>query len=150
MMNSFLELIVDNSNVLDELLVIDNNRMGSNFDKERFLNTISITDKKYEFSNGDNLLIIYDGNPYTTYSILNSLDNVNNIILFPNYSYLGINTYLVNNYNNINDKCRLITDKNYNKFIHTNDIFDYVYVVGDSNMYELVKKDFPNTILIQA
>ena len=149
-MNSFLELVVDNSSVLDELLVIDNNRMGTNFDKEKFLNTISITDKKYQFSSSDNLLIIYDGNPYTTYSILNSLDNATNIILFPNYSYLGINTYLVKNYNNINDRCRLITDKNYNKFIHTKDIFDYIYVVGDNNMYELVKKDFPSVILIHT
>lgn len=149
MYSDFLESIIENKAILDDLFIIDNNRMGSNFTCGEFLKSLAQNIKSYSLDANNNILIIYDGDPSITYSILNSINNCANVFLFPNYSYLGVNTYLVKNYCKFNNNCRLITDKNYNKFIHTEELFDTIYVIGDQEMYQLVKDDFPNSKLIE-
>ena len=149
MYSNFLESVIENRNILDKLFIIDNNKMESKFTSDEFLISLTKNTKSYFIGNKNNILIIYDGNPFITYSILNSLDNCTNVLLFPNYSYLGVNTYLVKNYCKFNDNCRLIVDKNYNKFIHTKELFDEIYVIGDHEMYQLIEEDFPNLKLIE-
>lgn len=142
-----LERIIDNKEILEELLVIDNERMGTNITVNVLLQKLLFASKKYNIENQNSILIIYDGNPCITYQLLNSFTSVNNIILYPNYSYLGINSLLVNLYDN--NKCFLSKDRNYNKYLNSQMIFEQVYVVGNIEMYELIKRDFTNAIFIE-
>ena len=150
MNNNLLEKIIDNKELLDSLILIDNERMVTYLSKDIVVESLVNNHNKYEqLVNKNNILVIYDGSFNITYSILNSITGTNNVILFPNYSYLGINSFLVKNYNIINPNCTLIKDKNYNKYIHTNEVFDSIYVIGDFNMFLNIKNDFNNIIWIK-
>lgn len=149
MNNLLLENIIKNKELLDQLTIIDNQKMGVNITKDIVISSFITNNKTYEeLNNKNNILIIYDGNFETTYSILNSITKNNNVVLFPNYSYFGVNTFLIKIYNSIYSNCFLAKDKNYNKYLHTSNIFDSIYVISDKNTFLNIKKDFNGALWI--
>ena len=139
--------INENKAILEELIFIDNNIMKDNI---TYLDIVNFSENDQviyqELQNKDNILILYDGEITKTIRILKSLNNCSRVLLHPNYSYLGINSFLVK----ISGRdIYLIEEKNTNKYIPFKDKFNEVYVVGVKEEYEEYKREFPNSLLIE-
>ena len=151
----FLNILFDRKDLVEKALEVDERVMKDNFTCSNFysiLEKISVLGiKSYlELKDEENALIIYDGNPIETIKILSSLNKNGNFILFPNCSYLGINSLICKAYNmTYGDNIYLDTSLNYNRYIVTNSIFSSIYVVSEKQEFIEIKNDFNEAKFIE-
>lgn len=119
---------MDNIDIVNKLLVIDNTIMRSNLTIDDVFRKVPFTDISF-----DNSLLIYNGDINITKKLINS--NISNCILYPNYSFLGINKYLVKDSNDL-----VLSDQKNDYYYqdHQNE-FDNIVVFNDILLYECLK-----------
>lgn len=144
----FLDILFDRKDLVEKALEVDEKVMKENLTSDDFYSDIEklllLEPNTYkELKNQNNTLIIYDGKPIQTIRILSSLNPEGNFILFPNHSYLGINSLICKAYNmKYNDKIKLDNSLNYNRYIAAKDIFTNIYVISEKEEYLEIKNDF--------
>ena len=144
----FLDILFDRKDLVEKALEVDEKVMKENLTSNDFYSDIEklllLEPNTYkELKNQNNTLIIYDGKPIQTIRILSSLNPEGNFILFPNHSYLGINSLICKAYNmKHNDKIKLDNSLNYNRYIAAKDIFTNIYVISEKEEYLEIKNDF--------
>lgn len=132
------KLIENNLEIVKELLKIDNHIMKSNLKVEDLL-LHSLDKTSYSFTAS---LIFYDGDPITTIKLANS--DIQNSILYPNHSYLGINQFLISN-----SVLNLSLLKNDFKYEYAQDVFDHIIVINAKEAFEEIKKHYSKAIYIE-
>ena len=144
----FLDILFDRKDLVEKALEVDEKIMKENLTSDDFYSDIEklllLEPNTYkELKNQNNTLIIYDGKPIQTIRILSSLNPEGNFILFPNHSYLGINSLICKAYNmKYDDKVKLDNSLNYNRYIAAKDIFTNIYVISEKEEYLEIKNDF--------
>lgn len=144
----FLNILFDKKDLVERALEVDERVMKDNFTSSDFFSTlekISVlgVSPYMELKNEKNTLIIYDGNPFETIRILLSINKDGNFILFPNHSYLGINSLICKAYNMTDSNTvYLDTAQNYNRYLATKSVFSSIYVIGCHQEYIEISHDF--------
>ena len=144
----FLDILFDRKDLVEKALEVDEKVMKENLTSNDFYSDIEklllLEPNTYkELKNQNNTLIIYDGKPIQTIRILSSLNPEGNFILFPNHSYLGINSLICKAYNmKYDDKVKLDNSLNYNRYIAAKNIFTNIYVISEKEEYLEIKNDF--------
>ena len=130
-MDELVNLMIEEKETLEQLINIDNQAMNSSINYQEFLKkSIEIikSNQTIEHINTEkNLLLITDGEPLLTLSILNSHINQESII-FVNHHYLALNKWLITRY------IELTNDLNY----HLDFSINYNHYIKNKNNYEII------------
>lgn len=151
MILNYLSNLNNNNDIFKQLLDLDYEEQGYSIEAlelNDFIEKLFYNIKNYDFSIfSESIYIMYDGNPYTTILILLGAIIYNkNLLLNPDNSYIGINTFLCKHYNEflkenfINNSCELIVGYNTMKSME----YDSKIYIGNSNVYSEICNIYDN------
>ncbi len=145
-MDELINLMIEEKETLEQLINIDNQAMNSSINYQEFLKkSIEIikSNQTIEHINTEkNLLLITDGEPLLTLSILNSHINQESII-FVNHHYLALNKWLITRYIELTNDLNYHLDFsiNYNHYIKNKKEYEII-PLGENTFKEEVLNDF--------
>lgn len=145
-MDELINLMIEEKETLEQLINIDNQAMNSSINYQEFLKkSIEIikSNQTIEHINTEkNLLLITDGEPLLTLTILNSHINQESII-FVNHHYLALNKWLITRYIELTNDLNYHLDfsLNYNHYIKNKKDYEII-PLGENTFKEEVLNDF--------
>lgn len=147
----FLEKLLENKHLFDSLLEIDRRVMNFSYSADQviaFIESLLLLEEK-PIEILSNSLILSTGEPFEILKFLSRVNPNTNFILFPNYSFMGLNTLFVKIFNLVyRDICILAKEKNYNQYLQAQNTFSSIYILGEEILYQEMKNDFPNALWI--
>lgn len=129
--------------IVEELIKIDNNIMNVKDSYNNYIDSfrnILETDVNY-FDIDSSTIFITEGEVLVTLEILRRLNTDNDVIIYINQGYVGMNKWLINKYYELtgNSNILLDTGNSYNKYI---DNGYKVYPLGEDELVSQVLEDF--------
>lgn len=147
----FLEKLLENKHLFDSLLEIDRRAMNFSYSADQviaFIESLLLLEEK-PIDVLPNSLVLSTGEPFEILKFLSRVNPNTNFILFPNYSFMGINSMFVKIFNLVyGNICYLTREKNYNCYLGIKDTFNSIYILGLEIVYQEMKQDFPNALWI--
>lgn len=145
----FLEKLLENKHLFETLLEIDRNVMNTSYSADQIVTYIEslllLEEKPIEILS--NSLVLSNGNPFHILKFLSFVNPHTSFVLFPNYSFMGINTLFVKIFNLVyGNVCTLAKEKNYNRYYQVQNTFSSIYILGEEIVYLEMKNDFPNAL----
>ena len=145
----FLEKLLENKHLFEPLLEIDHNVMNTSYSSDQIVAYIEslplLEEQPIEILS--NSFILSNGNPFHILKFLSFANLHTNFILFPNYSFMGINTLFVKIFNLVyGNVCTLAKEKNYHRYFQVQNTFSSIYILGEEIAYLEMKNDFPNAL----
>lgn len=145
----FLEKLLENKHLFEPLLEIDHNVMNTSYSSDQIVAYIEslplLEEQPIEILS--NSFILSNGNPFHILKFLSFVNPHTNFILFPNYSFMGINTLFVKIFNLVyGNVCVLAKEKNYHRYFQVQNTFSSIYILGEEIAYLEMKNDFPNAL----
>ena len=149
----FLEKLLEHRHLFEPLLEIDHRVMHFSYSEEEicaYIESLLLLEKA-SIEIPINSLVLTTGEPFEILKFLTIIHPNHPFILFPNYSFMGINTLFVKIFNFVyQDICSLSKEKNYNRYFQGQDTFPSIYIFGPEIVYQEMKKDFPNALWIHG
>ncbi len=147
----FLEKLLENRHLFEALLEIDRRAMNFSYSADQVTAVIEslLLSEEKPIEILANSLILSTGEPFEILKFLSSVNPNTNFILFPNYSFMGINSLFVKVFNLVyGNICYLAKEKNYDCYLGTKDTFNSIYILGPEIVYQEMKRDFSNALWI--
>jgi len=148
----FLEKLLENKHFFESLIEIDAHVMNIRYTSDTitaYIESLLVMENQKEIIINPNSLVLSDGNPLEIIKFLAFLNPDTHFILFPNYSFMGLNTLFVKVFNLVyGDVCILSKEKNYNCYLSIKDAFPSIYILGKQTIYQEMKNDFPKSFWI--
>ena len=142
-MNSILEYLEIEQNIVEELIKIDNDVMNTKYSyidyynafDTRFSSDVIQMDLNYD------TVFVTEGDVLLTLDILRRFNTDKHVIIFINQNNIAMNKWLISKYNEItgNTNIELDLDINYNKYI---DEGYKVIPLGEDGLVDQVMEDF--------
>ena len=149
----FLEKLLENKHLFGTLLEIDREVMHSSYLEEQittYIESLLLREEKL-VEIPMNSLVLTTGEPFEILRFLATVTPNHPFLLFPNYSFMGINTLFVKIFNLVyGNICYLAKEKNYNRYFQVQSTFSSIYILGSETVYQEMKKDFPNALWIHG
>lgn len=147
----FLEKLLENKHLFETLLEIDRRVMNTSYSADQIVAYIEslllLEENTIEIHS--NSLVLSIGEPFEILKFLAKVNPNTNFILFPNYSFMGINTLFVKIFNLVyGNVCYLAKEKNYNRYYDAKDTFNSIFILGLEVVYLEMRTDFPNALWI--
>lgn len=150
MNRKFLEKLLENQHLFDPLLAIDNRVMGTAYQKEElvaYIEMLLMSEPSIAttISIVPNSLILSTGDLFELLRFFSFVDVGIEFILFPNRSFMGMNTMFMKVFNLVyGSSCYLDKEKNYNFYLSKKHSFREIYIFGEEQAYLEIKNDFPD------
>lgn len=143
-MNELLTKLEEESEILEELIKIDNEVMNTTYNFNSYYEVFEciLNDNYYKMSIVDmDTVFVTEGDVFITLELLKRLRIASKVVIFINQGFVGMNKWLVTKYKEItgNDNVILDTSINYNKYI---DKGYKVVPIGEDAMIDQVLEDF--------
>ena len=142
-MNEILNKLQEESNIVEELIKIDNDIMNTDYNFNGYYEVMeSVFDEPFRkvFINKDTVFVT-EGDVYVTLSLLDRMIVGANVVIFINQGFVGMNKWLISKYKELtnSDMVTLDTSINYNKYI---DKGYKIVPIGEDAIIDQVLEDF--------